>query len=386
MSPDRHARPAPGGAHGLRGRAPSRRCASSCAARRSGSSAPTSGATPTRTCPADFEARRVEHYRELRKPLDPAVFIDELREEMRAELDALNDGAARRWPGWTSPTARSRGDQADRRSRPQPEPRNLRRLKAEVQRPLGHGAADRHAQGSGAAHRLPGRGHRRSPAAAALPPRCWPSGCCWRSTPTAPTPGSARSPPAAHGHSEDELRYVAPPLPDRARRPARSPIEIANATFAARQQTLWGAGLDRGRLGLHPLRRLRPEHLHRVALPLRRPRRADLLARRAQVDGRALPAAELLRLRGRTRWSRARSGTAPRWRSRPTTSTPTASPRSGSAITRLLGFDLLPRIKRINKVKLYRPAAGEPDAYPRPDAGADPADPLGPDRRSSTTR
>nr|WP_242606617.1 Tn3 family transposase [Protofrankia symbiont of Coriaria ruscifolia] len=37
----------------------------------------------------------------------------------------------------------------------------------------------------------------------------------------------------------------------------------------------------------------------------------------------------------------------------------------GFGITRLLGFDLLPRIKRINKVRLYRPAAGEPDTYPR---------------------
>lgn len=36
-----------------------------------------------------------------------------------------------------------------------------------------------------------------------------------------------------------------------------------------------------------------------------------------------------------------------------------------SARTRLLNFDLLPRIKRINKVKLYRPVAGEADAYPR---------------------
>ena len=36
----------------------------------------------------------------------------------------------------------------------------------------------------------------------------------------------------------------------------------------------------------------------------------------------------------------------------------------GIGITRLLGFDLLPRIKQINKVKLYRPAVGEPDAYP----------------------
>lgn len=36
----------------------------------------------------------------------------------------------------------------------------------------------------------------------------------------------------------------------------------------------------------------------------------------------------------------------------------------GFGITKLLGFDLLPRIKRINKVKLYRPAAGKPDLWP----------------------
>jgi TnpA family transposase len=37
----------------------------------------------------------------------------------------------------------------------------------------------------------------------------------------------------------------------------------------------------------------------------------------------------------------------------------------GFGLTRLLGFDVLSRIKRINHVKLYRPAAGEPDAYPQ---------------------
>ena len=31
----------------------------------------------------DFAERRTEHYAELRKPLDPGVFITELREEMR---------------------------------------------------------------------------------------------------------------------------------------------------------------------------------------------------------------------------------------------------------------------------------------------------------------
>ncbi|GAA2545555.1 Tn3 family transposase [Streptomyces koyangensis] len=37
-------------------------------------------------------------------------------------------------------------------------------------------------------------------------------------------------------------------------------------------------------------------------------------------------------------------------------------PEIGFGITRLLNFDPLPRTKRINKVKLYRPVAGEPDA------------------------
>jgi len=36
----------------------------------------------------------------------------------------------------------------------------------------------------------------------------------------------------------------------------------------------------------------------------------------------------------------------------------------GFGITKLLGFDLLPRIKRINTIKMYRPATGEPDAWP----------------------
>lgn len=37
----------------------------------------------------------------------------------------------------------------------------------------------------------------------------------------------------------------------------------------------------------------------------------------------------------------------------------------GLGITRMLNFDLLPEIKRINKVKLCRPTAGDLDAYPQ---------------------
>jgi hypothetical protein len=60
----------------------------------------------------------------------------------------------------------------------------------------------------------------------------------------------------------------------------------------------------------------------------------------------------------------ARCGTAPRWTSRPATSTHGQS-FIGFGITRPLGFDLLPRIKQINHCKLYLPAAGDLDRYPR---------------------
>jgi len=45
---------------------------------------------PDEDLPADFEQRRAEHYRALRKPVDPSEFIDRVRGRMRAELDALH--------------------------------------------------------------------------------------------------------------------------------------------------------------------------------------------------------------------------------------------------------------------------------------------------------
>ncbi len=46
---------------------------------------------PDEDLPTDFEVHRAEHYDKLRKPLDPAVFTAGLREEMRTELNLLND-------------------------------------------------------------------------------------------------------------------------------------------------------------------------------------------------------------------------------------------------------------------------------------------------------
>ena len=50
---------------------------------------------PDDDLPKDFEARRVDYYQELRKPLDPAVFSGMLRAEMTAALEDLNDALPR---------------------------------------------------------------------------------------------------------------------------------------------------------------------------------------------------------------------------------------------------------------------------------------------------
>jgi hypothetical protein len=63
------------------------------------------------------------------------------------------------------------------------------------------------------------------------------------------------------------------------------------------------------------------------------------------------------------RWSRARCGTAPTCTWNPTPPTATAS-HSSVRHHPPPGLRPAARIKQINQVKLYRPRAGEPDAYP----------------------
>lgn len=91
--------------------------------------------SPDEDLPADFEARRAEHYASLRKPLDPSAFITELREEIRAELDALHDALPRL--DWLQVAERREGNIKLTPLDAAPEPRNLRLLKKEIAaRPL----------------------------------------------------------------------------------------------------------------------------------------------------------------------------------------------------------------------------------------------------------
>lgn len=87
---------------------------------------------PDDDVPADFEARREEYYAALNLPRDPETFIAELREQMRAELQTFNDGLPRNQAvrisdkagGWIHLTPLE----------PQAEPKNIIDLKNELGR------------------------------------------------------------------------------------------------------------------------------------------------------------------------------------------------------------------------------------------------------------
>jgi TnpA family transposase len=85
---------------------------------------------PEEDLPADFDSRRIEYYEALRQPLVVETFIQQLQGAMATELQALDKELPRnkhvkildRGGGWISVTPLD----------PQPEPVNLGRLKAEV--------------------------------------------------------------------------------------------------------------------------------------------------------------------------------------------------------------------------------------------------------------
>ena len=86
--------------------------------------------SPDEDLPADCDAQRATHYQALDLPLDPSVFIDGLREEMRAALAQLDQGLprnpdvriTRKRRGWISLTP----------LQPRPSPVNIEALKADV--------------------------------------------------------------------------------------------------------------------------------------------------------------------------------------------------------------------------------------------------------------
>ena len=165
-----------------------------------------------------------------------------------------------------------------------------------------------------------------------------------------------------HHHTEDEIRYVRRRYLTRASAEAVA-VALANATFAVRLQALWGHGSTavasdsthfraydqnlftewHSRYGGRGI--LIYWHVERGSMVVHsQTLRASASEVHAMVEG-AIRHGTTMTVEGNYVDTHGQS-------------------EIGFAITRLLGFDLLPRIKRINHVRLYRPAGGNPDAYP----------------------
>lgn len=167
----------------------------------------------------------------------------------------------------------------------------------------------------------------------------------------------------AHGHSEDEIRYVR-------RRyltveaPRSIAVQIADATFAARRHALWGAGSTAvasdsthvGALDQNLLTEWHSRYHGRGVLIYWHVERKSMAVHSQLLSCSASEVAAMIEgaMRHDTTMNVEANYTDSHGQS-----------EIGFAITRLLGFDLLPRIKQISKARLYRPRAGEPDAYLR---------------------
>jgi hypothetical protein len=314
---------------------------------------------PDEDLPQDFAERREENYRELRKPLNPQVFIDELREQMTTELTLLNDGMPRL--SWLDIAERKSGAIRLTPAEAQPEPRNLRRVKGEVQRRWGivplidmlketvlrTGCLDAVTSVSGGG----------SLSAEVLAERLLLVIYAYGTN-----TGIKAVASGGHGHTEDELRYVRRRYltPETARQIA---IEIANATFAARSTELWGQGStavasDSTHVRAYDQNLFTEWHSRyggRGVLIYWHVEKKSLAIHSQLINCTASEVAAMVE-------GAMRHGTTMDVEANYTDSH--GQSEIGFGITRLLNFDLLPRIKRINKVKLYRPVAGEPDAYP----------------------
>jgi TnpA family transposase len=320
---------------------------------------------PDDDLPKDFEANRAENYATLRKPLDPQVFVDELREEMDAELSALNDALGGKGLAWLKIAERRNAgaiqltplDAA-------PEPRNLRRLKAAVRARWGV-----------------------VPLMDMLTETCWRTGCLNVFTPAGTqnhldaqvlferlllliyaygTGTGVRAVAAGdHPHTEDDLRYARRRYltVEACREVART---IANATFAVRQAALWGEGTTAVASDSTHFSAFDQNIFTEWHSRYRRAKRGVLIYWTVDTVGSMAVHSQLISCSASEVHAMVegamRHGTDMEIEQNFVDSH--GASFVGFGITRLLDFDLIARFKQINKMKLYLPGRGDDHSYP----------------------
>ena len=317
---------------------------------------------PDEDLPADFEASRAQNYAALRKPLDPARFTSDLREEMHAELAALNDALPDL--DWLQIIHRKSGAITLTPLDAAPEPRNLRRLKAAVKARWGTvpllDMLTETALRTGCLNAFTSLGTREHIDPAVLFERLLLVTYAY-GTNTGIRAVAAGDQP----HSEDDLRYVRRRYFTAAacREATRA---IANATFAARQSWLWGEGTTAVASDSTHFRAYDQNIFTEWHSRYRHGKRGVLIYWTVETAGSMAVHSQLISCSASEVHAMVEGamqhGTDMHLESNSTDTH--GHSFIGFGITRLLDFDLLPRIKQINHVKLYRPKTGEPDAYP----------------------
>jgi TnpA family transposase len=314
---------------------------------------------PDEDLPQDFDHKRQENYAELNLPLAAKQFTDSLKDEMRRELTALNTALPSL--DWLEITDRKDGAIKPTPLEPLREPRNLRKLKrACVARwgtvPLIEMLKEA-ALRTGALRALTGVGTRGSLPEDVLIERLLLIAYAYGTNSGLRTVASGD-----HPHSEDDLRYTARRYFTPAGLKAAG-IEIANATFAARQAWIWGESTTT----------VASDSSHFSAFD-----RNIFTEWHARYGGRGVPvywhveegtmaihsqvlncsASEVAAMIEGVM----RHGTSMNIEGNYVDSH--GQSEIGFAITSLLGFKLLPRIKQINRVKLYGPDPDSKERYP----------------------
>lgn len=315
---------------------------------------------PDDDLPVDYEQHRVEHYRSLRKPLDPAVFVAGLRGQLREELAALNEAVPKL--SWLSIAERRSGAIKLTPLAKQTEPGNLRAVKREVLDRWGPVAlVDMLKEAvlrTGCLDAITS-----VTAGASIRPDILAERLLLAIYAYGTNTGIRAVAAGGHGHSEDDLRYV------RRRyltvQAARSiAVAIADATFAVRDAALWGAGSTAiasdsthvRALDQNILTEWHSRYRGRGVLIYWHVEKGSMAVHSQLISCSASEVAAMVE-------GAMRHDTVMDVQANYTDSH--GQSEIGFAITRLLEFDLLPRIKRINRARLYLPDPGARDAYPQ---------------------
>ena len=311
----------------------------------------------------DYAAKRVELYADLGKPLDPGAFVSQLREELEAETAALNDSLQKGALPWLE--IADRGRHGAIRLTPLEavaEPVSLGRIKKALAQRWGvlplTDVLKEAVLRSGARDLIAGRaGHGGKLPFGVLLERlllviyAYGTGAGIRAVAA-----------GGHGHSEYDLYYARRWHLTRELAEALA-VAIADATFTARQRAIWGEGStavssDSTHFGAWDANLVSEYHARyrkTGVLIYWHVERKSVVVHSQVLDCSASEVAAMVH-------GAMHHGTALDIKSNYTDTH--GQSVIGFGLTRLLNFDLLPRIKRINHLTLYPAAAADRASLP----------------------